>query len=179
MDTLDYAGPEVNKGSKGVLLGLGDPIRKLPHTISDAPSKNIIRNIKVFCPGCLVVEIPSYQEDAHSIKEIANINEFKDWPLIIAVDDAEKATRTQSSFLWTTFTRFEPAADIHSKDTRLSGNRVIHQGPVVIDARMKPWYPDELFCDPETSKLVTEKWSSYFPGRNVEMGDSDSAHLFS
>ena len=30
MDTLDYTGPKVNEGSKGVLLGAGDPIRDLP-----------------------------------------------------------------------------------------------------------------------------------------------------
>ena len=30
MDTLDYTGPAVNEGSKGVWLGLGDPIRTLP-----------------------------------------------------------------------------------------------------------------------------------------------------
>ena len=30
MDTLDYTGPEVNKGSKGVWMGLGDPVRELP-----------------------------------------------------------------------------------------------------------------------------------------------------
>ena len=34
MDTLDYSGPEVNKGSKGVWLGLGDPIRDLPRAFS-------------------------------------------------------------------------------------------------------------------------------------------------
>ncbi|HSM13493.1 MAG TPA: UbiD family decarboxylase, partial [Thermoanaerobaculia bacterium] len=30
MDTLDYTGPEVNRGSKGVWLGLGEPVRELP-----------------------------------------------------------------------------------------------------------------------------------------------------
>ncbi len=30
MDTLDYTGPVVNEGSKGVWLGLGDPVRELP-----------------------------------------------------------------------------------------------------------------------------------------------------
>ena len=30
MDTLDYAGPKLNHGSKGVLLGIGDPVRSLP-----------------------------------------------------------------------------------------------------------------------------------------------------
>jgi 3-polyprenyl-4-hydroxybenzoate decarboxylase len=36
MDTLDYSGPEVNKGSKGVWLGLGDPVRELPRVFSAA-----------------------------------------------------------------------------------------------------------------------------------------------
>src|SRR5690606_1016317 len=30
MDTLGYSGPEVNRGSKGVWLGLGEPVRELP-----------------------------------------------------------------------------------------------------------------------------------------------------
>src|SRR4029079_9527471 len=36
MDTLDYSGPEVNRGSKGVWLGLGDPVRDLPRRFSAA-----------------------------------------------------------------------------------------------------------------------------------------------
>ncbi len=34
MDTLDYTGPTVNEGSKGVWLGLGDPVRELPREFS-------------------------------------------------------------------------------------------------------------------------------------------------
>ena len=48
---------------------------------------------------------------------------------------------------------------------------------VVIDARLKPGFPKELSCDPETAALVTRRWSEYFPGRGVEMGDSERAHL--
>ena len=33
MDTLDYTGPAVNEGSKGVWLGLGDPVRELPRRL--------------------------------------------------------------------------------------------------------------------------------------------------
>ena len=36
MDTLDYTGPAVNEGSKGVWLGLGDPVRELPRHFSAA-----------------------------------------------------------------------------------------------------------------------------------------------
>jgi hypothetical protein len=49
--------------------------------------------------------------------------------------------------------------------------------PVVVDARMKPNYPKELFCDPDTSRLVSRRWSEYFPSGAVEMGDSDRGHL--
>src|SRR5687768_7585250 len=39
MDTLDYTGPAVNEGSKGVWLGLGDPVRELPREFSgEVPS---------------------------------------------------------------------------------------------------------------------------------------------
>ena len=40
MDTLDYTGPRVNEGSKGVWLGLGDPVRDLPPAFAaaDAPA---------------------------------------------------------------------------------------------------------------------------------------------
>jgi hypothetical protein len=47
----------------------------------------------------------------------------------------------------------------------------------VIDARMKPWFPDELFCDEETAATVSRRWKEYFPGGKVEMGDSDTGHL--
>ena len=36
MDTLDYTGPEVNKGSKGVWLGLGPAVRQLPQEFRSA-----------------------------------------------------------------------------------------------------------------------------------------------
>ncbi|MEZ4741356.1 MAG: UbiD family decarboxylase [Bdellovibrionota bacterium] len=179
MDSLDYAGPEINKGSKGVILGLGPAIRTLPKETSFSNLNSIIKNIKVFCPGCLVVEIPSYLEDAACIKEIAIQQEFSNWPIIIAVNDAEKATKTEAAFLWTAFTRFEPAADIYSAKTTIKQNHVCHEGPIVIDARMKPWYPEELFCDPKTKSVVDNRWKEYFPNKNIEMGSSDDAHLYS
>jgi hypothetical protein len=48
---------------------------------------------------------------------------------------------------------------------------------VVIDARLKPGFPEELRADPDTAALVTRRWREYFPSRVLEMGDSDAAHL--
>jgi len=91
--------------------------------------------------------------------------------------DARAATRTDARFLWTTFTRFEPAGDIHASDVRLERNHPAFEAPVAIDARMKPSYPDELFADPDTAATVTRRWKEYFPAGTVEMGDSDIGHL--
>jgi hypothetical protein len=81
------------------------------------------------------------------------------------------------NFLWTTFTRFEPAADLYSADVRVIRHHLSYTLPVVIDARVKPGYPDEVTCDPATADLVTRRWAEYFPDRKVEMGDSDRGHL--
>jgi hypothetical protein len=81
------------------------------------------------------------------------------------------------NFLWTTFTRFEPAADIHAADRRIVRNHIAYTGPIVIDARMKPWYPQELSCRDDIAALVTKRWTEYFPAGNIAMGDSERAHL--
>ncbi|MCA9568860.1 MAG: UbiD family decarboxylase, partial [Myxococcales bacterium] len=76
MDTLDYSGPEINLGSKGVMLGVGDPWRELPTSIGALPSG--IADAAVFCPGCLLVQGPSFADApdfaAHAVKQ------FPDWP---------------------------------------------------------------------------------------------------
>jgi 3-polyprenyl-4-hydroxybenzoate decarboxylase len=95
---------------------------------------------------------------------------------VVLVDDAALATRTDSRFLWTAFTRFEPAADLHGA-RRVHRNHLVWEGSVLLDARMKPTYPKELFCDPDTARRVGERWAEYFPGGRVEMGDSDAGHL--
>ena len=54
MDTLDYTGPTVNEGSKGVWLGLGDPVRELPRQFTGTAPAGVT-DVRVFCGGCLVV----------------------------------------------------------------------------------------------------------------------------
>ncbi len=173
MDTLDYAGPALNEGSKGVMLGVGDPVRELPRAYQ-GPLPAGARRAEVYCGGCLVVEGPAYASDPAAASRLAG--SFPGWPLVVLVDDAALATRTDSRFLWTAFTRFEPAADLHGA-RRLHRNHVVWEGSVLLDARMKPTYPKELFCDPDTARRVGERWAEYFPGGRVEMGDSDAGHL--
>ena len=195
MDTLDYAGfqkGEVNKGSKGVMLGIGPAIRELPRVFRasasgagpDTPDSGFlrfagaIRDVRVYCAGCLVVEVPGYAAAPDLAGEIAAA--FEGWPLVVLVDNAKQATSSDARFLWTAFTRMEPAADLQGTRS-IRRNHIAFSGAIVLDARMKPWYPDELFCDPETAATVSRRWAEYFPagtsGKRVEMGDSDAGHL--
>ena len=173
MDTLDYAGPAVNEGSKGVMLGVGKPVRELPRQFKGELPIGVA-DARVYCGGCLVVEGVSYSGEPDQAARLADA--FPGWPLVVLVDDAELATRTDVRFIWTAFTRFEPAADLHGK-TRVHRNHLVFEGSIVLDARMKPTYPKELFADPATERLVGQRWKEYFPSGKVAMGDSGAGHL--
>jgi 4-hydroxybenzoate decarboxylase subunit C len=177
MDTLDYTGPTVNEGSKGVWMGLGDPIRELPRQFTASELPGGITGALVFCGGCLVVGAPSYESDRDVCARIAASPVLAPWPLVVVSDEPERAARSDMNFLWTTFTRFEPAADIYAADRRIIRNHVAYTAPVVIDARMKPWYPRELSCREDVASLVTRRWGEYFRSARVTMGDSERGHL--
>jgi len=178
MDTLDYSGPTVNEGSKGVWLGLGDPVRELPREFrlhGAAPAG--LGDVRVFCPGCLVVQGPPRSADPDAAERFASHPAFADWPLLVLTEESARAAASPINFLWTTFTRFEPAADVHAAERRIVRNHVSYRPPILIDARLKPGFPAELFADGATSRRVRDRWREYFPSGKVEMGDSDRAHL--
>ena len=177
MDTLDYTGPVVNEGSKGVWLGVGEPVRDLPRHFSAPAVPAGVTDVRVFCGGCLVAGGPSYAAEPGAAARIAADPAFGDWPLVVVTDEPARAARSDMNFLWTTFTRFEPAADIHAADRRIVRNHIAYRGPIVIDARLKPWFPKELEAREDTAQLVTARWKEYFPAANVEMGDSHRGHL--
>jgi hypothetical protein len=166
----------VNHGSKGVWLGLGEPVRDLPRQFTGTPGRGIT-DVRVFCAGCLIVGVAPRVEDPDAPSRIAQDAAFRDWPLIVLSEAPARAAASSMNFLWTTFTRFEPAADIHAAGRRIVRNHIAYSGPVVIDARLKPEFPKELVADEQTARTVTERWNEYFPSRKVEMGDSASANL--
>lgn len=161
-DTLDYTGRKLNHGSKGIMLGIGEPVRELPREYK-GPGIPGISDIRAFCPGCLVISGPSFAERPEFGEEMMPyIHEhLAEWPMVCLVDDASIAER-QSSFLWTVFTRFDPAHDLYAKST-IVRNKIRYEGPLFVDARMKPFYPDEVETLPEISALVDKRWNEYFP----------------
>ncbi len=176
MDTLDYTGPKVNEGSKGVWLGLGEPVRDLPGELSAAELPQGITEAHVFCRGCLVLGAEPKGGDPDLPTRVAQHPAFADWPLLVLTDEPRRAAASAINFLWTTFTRFEPAADIHAAEVEVTRNHLSYRPPIVIDARLAPGFPDEVTCDPKTADIVSRRWKEYFPS-GVEMGDSQRGHL--
>lgn len=166
MDTLDYTGPAINKGSKGILVGVGPAIRELPRTFA-GPLPAGAREALPYCAGCLVVSGPAYETDPAYAQQLAQDRALADWPLVFLVDQARIAQHS-ARFLWATFTRFEPAGDTYAADTQIRRHHLCFTPPIVFDCRMKPGYPAELVTDEATSKKVTRRWQEYFPKGNVE-----------
>jgi UbiD family decarboxylase len=161
-DTLDYTGPLVNRGSKGMILGLGEAARPLPERWdASAPLPDGVRAARAFCRGCLVVEGRPYADEKGQAGRIAAFDGWRDWPVVVLVDDVAEATASTELFLWTTFTRMEPAADIHGREQHVSRFHVGLEPPVVFDCRMKPWYPEVLEVDAATRDLVDRRWNEY------------------
>ena len=160
MDTLDYTSGKVNEGSKAIMLGLGDPVRKLPLAFEGELPRYVSR-AEVFCGGCLVLQGGTFAEDEALASRVTSDPVFANWPLIVLHDDARVA-RSSPDFLWATWTRFEPAADIYASNTSVQRHHLVYKAPIVIDARTKPGFPDELNVRVDVADLVNRRWSEYF-----------------
>lgn len=98
--------------------------------------------------------VPSNGEMARfcaAFDRAAPINRF---PLIVVVDDSPFAAATLNNWLWVTFTRANPAADIHGIESFIAEKHWGCHGSVVIDARIKPHHAPPLVEDPEVTRRV-------------------------
>jgi 4-hydroxy-3-polyprenylbenzoate decarboxylase len=162
MDTLDYSGDGLNSGSKVVIAAAGPPRRKLP---TELPTRMWLPTgfdtAKVAGPGILIVSGPKYQDRASAAREMQQFcsayrpaEPLCEFPLVIVADDADFVAKTLNNFLWTTFTRSNPATDIYGVDSFTSDKHWGCRGSLVIDARIKPHHAPPLIEDPTITKRV-------------------------
>lgn len=144
-----------------MLVGVGDAVRELKHEFK-GELPNFVKRAEVFCGGCLVIEGNNYASDNDLASVIAASGKFDDFQVVVLHDSIEFA-RSTDKFLWATWTRFNPSTDIYAKEISVKNNHIVYTAPIVIDARMKPWYPDEVEPREDIVKLVDERWREYFP----------------
>jgi UbiD family decarboxylase len=160
-DTLDYASGKINHGSKAMMVGTGEAKRELKREFEGALPLGIKR-AKVFCGGCLVLEATEYEKDKTLPERIAKINNFNEFQIVILHDKIEYAD-SADKFLWATWTRFNPSTDVYARNVEIKHNHLAYAAPIIIDARMKPWYPAEVETRDDIKRLVDRRWSEYFP----------------
>lgn len=156
IDTLDYSGNGFNQGSKVVLAAAGGPRRELPTQIPETLSLPVgFDGPRLVLPGVLVIKgpvadgepgLPSRQveEFCCALPVDHPVNRF---PLIVIVDDSEFASSGIDNFVWTTFTRSNPAADIYGLGATSLARHWGCRGSLVIDARSKPHHAPPLVED--------------------------------
>jgi 4-hydroxy-3-polyprenylbenzoate decarboxylase len=88
--------------------------------------------------------------------EGASVSSLSGFPLIVIVDDSEFAARTLNNWLWVTFTRSNPAADIDGIGAFIDQKHWGCTGPLVIDARIKPHHAPPLIEDPSVTRRVDQ-----------------------
>jgi 3-polyprenyl-4-hydroxybenzoate decarboxylase len=148
-----------------MLMGLGkEPRRTLLEVFQGNLPAGCDKPV-VFLPGTLVVQGKQYSETKELPRQLAACPALADWPVVLLVDDSSAATKNLQEFLWTFFTRFEPAGDIHARESTVSRFHVGLEQPVVFDCRLKPWYPHVLEVDEKTKKQVDDKIADILPPR--------------
>ena len=181
IDTLDYSGSGFNSGSKLVVAARGPATRDLP---TELPAGITLppgfANPRICLPGVVAVEGPRIEPrprlEAPSDAAIwasageagwgGDVERFchgigadhplRRFPLVVVVDDASFTAATLENFLWTTFTRSNPAADVHGVEAEIRHKHWGCRGPLVIDARLKPHHAPPVEEDPAVSAAVDE-----------------------
>ena len=76
------------------------------------------------------------------------------FPLVVIVDDSEFTAASLANFLWVTFTRSNPAADVHGIGEFTANKHWGCTGSLVIDARIKPYHAPPLVEDPTVARRI-------------------------
>lgn len=159
IDTLDYSGSGFNQGSKVVIAAAGPKRRDLGTEIpATLRLPDGFKNPRLAMPGVLVVETKSSEGSPAQFCEqlAATKQDLARFPMIVLVDDSEFSARTLNNWLWTTFTRSNPAADLYGVDSFTHDKHWGCRGPLVIDARVKPHHAPPLIEDPSVTVRIDQ-----------------------
>lgn len=164
IDTLDYSGGELNAGSKVVIAAVGPRRFELSTEVpAGLRLPDGFGSPRAVLPGVMVVEGPrcegvgsaTTQTEMERFCEVLKESEIdRGIRWIMVMDDSPFAAESLRNFLWVTFTRANPAADIYGVDSFVRDKHWGCRGALVIDARLKPHHAPPLVEDAEVSRRV-------------------------
>jgi 4-hydroxy-3-polyprenylbenzoate decarboxylase len=169
IDTLDYSGESLNSGSKVVVAAYGQPKRKLaieiPAYLKDLPNADV----RLIFPGVVALNMNPYQDATDTASAIKHIDSkwrehvsqqknTQDLPeeivWIVWCDDATFTAASIGNFLWVAFTRSNPSHDLHGLGATQINKHWGCEGPVLLDARIKPHHAPAMTHDPTVERQV-------------------------
>ncbi|MEI6891499.1 MAG: UbiD family decarboxylase [Pontiella sp.] len=154
IDTLDYSGDGLNHGSKVVFAASGEAFRTLETKKPDF-------DCAVVAPGILAIS-SSVELDAF-VKQMEERVWADSFPLMVLCDDPAFLAADFNNFLWVTFTRSNPARDIHGVGAATTFKHWGCTGPLIIDARLKPHHAPPLIEDPAVTEKVDRLFAEHLP----------------
>lgn len=163
IDTLDYSGTGLNAGSKVVFAAYGEVKRELCRDVPGAmKALQLFVNPQVCMPGVIALQAAAFttyaaaQNEMHALNEQLKekVSELHTTPLIIVCDDSNFVSASLNNFLWVTFTRCNPSHDIYGINESIEHKHWGCNGPLVIDARIKPHHAPPVEKDPETERKI-------------------------
>lgn len=168
IDTLDYSGTGLNSGSKVVFAAYGDEIRDLAIDVPGCIKQlSGCSDPSMVIPGICVVQAAPFSDYTNAQKEIRMLDEqlvsdidlLKNIAIVIIADNAGFVSKTLQNFLWVTFTRCNPSHDIYGVGSFVINKHWGCNGPLIIDARIKPHHAPPVEKDPAIEKNIERIFS--------------------
>ncbi|MBL0882821.1 MAG: UbiD family decarboxylase [Chitinophagaceae bacterium] len=168
IDTLDYSGTGLNTGSKVVFAAYGEVLRTLAKEVPAVFNalhgfgKASLAMPGVIClePDAFVdVEKTSLQIEQLNAQLVNHLSELKGIVQIVLCDDATFTSASLGNYLWVTYTRSNPSHDIHGITSFTRNKHWGCEGPMVVDARIKPHHAPPVIKDPTIEKRVDQLFS--------------------
>ena len=120
------------------------------------------RAARLCLPGVLVVGGPPYQAGSNGadaaidtiLRGLRRRRADRRFPLMVVVDDATSRPATLNNFLWVTFTRSNPAADVHGIESLHRAKTLGLSRPAGDRRALKPHHAPPLVEDPAVTRRV-------------------------
>jgi 4-hydroxy-3-polyprenylbenzoate decarboxylase len=155
IDTLDYTGTGLNAGSKVVFAAAGPIKRTLQEQLPTGMNlAKPFSDPQLAMPGVITLKMEAYTTAEQTASDVLSLEknlqgiDLSGIAMIVLCDDSAFAALNINNFIWITFTRSNPAADIYGIGSATHDKHWGCEGPVIIDARKKPHHAPELVKDP-------------------------------
>jgi 4-hydroxy-3-polyprenylbenzoate decarboxylase len=168
IDTLDYSGTGLNTGSKVVFAAYGEVLRTLateiPSVLNDL---NGFGKASLAMTGVICLEADAFVNAEKTALQIEQLNAqlahhlpaLKGIVQIVLCDDASFTGEKIGNYLWVTYTRSNPSHDIYGIASFTRNKHWGCEGPMIVDARIKPHHAPPVVKDPATEKRVDRLFS--------------------